>query len=466
MHYLKKLILSCLLTLVSLSVFSQNTITWYRVTSDSSNLNYNPFVGNTIKTSYYNINPKTGEQKRYIGNSIWVVDSLFAQKSTPVTSNSISLDYSPEQFGAVNSNITFAQKGIDQTTVDLTYPGIGANTSDNIDWAAWQMAVKMATTNGGSVKAKGGIYYIGSKPIYIEKYAKNFQIDGNYCKVISTSPSSIFTRISPSSNSDAQTMVELKLTFKNITLRGNSSQIGIDFGPSYGAVYENIIGENLMECIHLRFALRTIISNCFSTNSNIGWVADKGNWSGASNSNSQSNHTTFTSCRYFGAGDCAFKIIASSGCVVENCIIEGQSVRAGIDFDGNGSTVVKDFSVRNIHFECTGGASESIIKIRMHSGIATVDKVYAIYSSILVDAGATTGYLTMRVSNVSYCVLKNGKAFNNAGNVGWILEYNENPLTTNSASTTVPTWFNGTAVSLCNGSGCGSNRFYYIGIPR
>ena len=33
--------------------------------------------------------------------------------------------------------------------------------------------------------------------------------------------------------------------------------------------------------------------NCFSTSCNVGWVADKGNWSGASNSNSQSNHTTF-----------------------------------------------------------------------------------------------------------------------------------------------------------------------------
>ena len=41
----------------------------------------------------------------------------------------------------------------------------------------------------------------------------------------------------------------------------------------------------------------------------------------------------------------AFGIIAASGCVVEDCIIEGSSVRAGIDFNGQGSTVVKDFTV-------------------------------------------------------------------------------------------------------------------------
>lgn len=463
MCHLKKLILPFLL-LFNLNVFCQNTITWYRLTADSSTLNYNPFVGNTIKTSYYNINPKTGEQKRYIGNSTWVVDSLFTQ-NTPM-SNVVSIDYSPEQFGAVNSNITFAQKGIDQTTINSNYPGIGANTSDNIDWAAWQMAVKMATTNGGTVKAKGGTYYLGSKSIVIEKYSKYFEINGGYSRLVSTGTSPIFSRPSPTDNGDANLMVDLRCSFRNLVLKGTLTQIGIDIGPSYGAYYQNILGETLGECIHLRFALRTTVENCFATNCIVGWVADRGNWSGVGLANAQSNHTTFRSCRYFGSGDAAFKIIDASGCVIEDCIIEGSSVRAGIDFDGLNSTVVKDFTVRNTHFECTNGSTESFIKIRMHSGIVTIDKVFGQYASILADIGATSGYITSHISHVSYWVSKNGKFFNNANNVGWILEYNENPLTTSTPSTTVPTWFNGTAVSLCNGSGCGSNRFYYLGIPR
>jgi hypothetical protein len=236
--------------------------------------------------------------------------------------------------------------------------------------------------------------------------------------------------------------------------------------PSYGAYYQNVNCYSLQESIHLRFALRTTIDNCFATNCVSGWIVDKGNWSGASNSNSQSNHTTIKSCRYFGNGNVAIGIYAASGCVIEDCIIEGTSVRVGIDVDGNSSTVVKDITIRNTHFECVSGATEAFIKIRLGGGIATIDKVFGQYASILIDAGATSGYLNVVLSNVPYWVFKGGKAFNNAGNVSWVFLYNDNPLYTNTPSTTVPTWFNGTAVSLCGGAGCGSNRFFYTSIPR
>lgn len=463
---MRKLTLICLVLLVSTLTNAQKQINWYRVTADTGVLNYNPFSNtNTIKMGYYNINPITGEQRRYSGGDTWVVDSIFKINTGNIV-NSTATDYSPEQFGAVRSNQTFAQRGITQTIIDQMYPGMGVTTSDFIDWAAWQMAVKQATLNGGGVKASGGTYYIGSKSIVIEKYSKFFQIDGNYAKLISNGTSPIFSRPSPNDNGDANTMVDLRCTFKNLVLKGTTSQIGIDIGPSYGAYYQNILGETLGECIHLRFALRTTIDNCYSTNSVIGWIADRGNWPGASNSNSQSNHTTFRSCRYFGSGDVAFKIVAASGVVVEDCIIEGFQVRAGIDFDGQSSTVVKDFTVRNTHFECTNGATEAFIKVRMANGIVTIDKVFGQYAAILADIGATGGYITAEISHVSYWVFKNGKAFNNAGAVGWILKYNENPLNTNTPTTTIPTWFNGTVVSNCSGPGCGSNRFYFLGVPR
>lgn len=464
---MKKLGLLFAFLLVLTSANAQKTVNWYRVTADTGQLNYNPSAtGNTIKMSYYNVNPVTGEQYRHVGNGVWVQDSVFKVGTREIDLTGNASDWTPEQFGAINANLTFSQKGISQTMINSLYPGIGATVSDNVDWAAWQMAIKSATANGGGVKAKGGTYYLGARQLTVDKYAKGFQLDGNYSKLVSTGDVAIISSPTPAGNGDAIVMVERKFTIKNIYLQGTSTQIGIDLGPSYGAVYESVFGISLGEVIHLRFALRTIVNNCFATNCSKGWIADKGNWSGANNSNSQSNQTTFSNCRYFGAGDVAFGIYASSGCVVENCIIEGTSVRVGIDVDGNSSTVVKDITIQNIHFECTNGASEAIIKIRLHSGTATVNKVYAIYSSILVDAGATVGYLTMRVSNVSYCSSVNGKYFNNAGNVGWILEYNENPLVTNTPATTVPTWFNGTAVQSCSGGGCGSNRFFYISIPR
>lgn len=465
MRAMKKLT-ALILVLLSLSASGQKTIQWYRLTADTTQLNYNPFqTGNTIKMSYYNINPVTGEQHRYSGSSGWVKDSIFRLPLTVETGQGGS-DWTPEQFGAVGQNQTFSQLGISQEAITALYPGIGATPSDNVDWAAWQMAVNRATTLGGGVKARGGTYYIGSRSIQIEKYAKYFQVDGNYSKIISTGSSPIFLRPSPTNNGDANVMVDLRCTFRNLVLKGTVSQIGIDIGPSYGALYQNIMGETLGECIHLRFALRTTVDNCFATNCNVGWIADRGNWSGSSNSNSQSNHTTFRSCRYFGSGDFAFGVYAASGCVVEDCIVEGFGCRVGIDFDAQSSTVVKDFTVRNTHFECTNGATEAFIKVRMLGGIVTLDKAFGQYATILADIGATGGYITARISNISYWVAKNGKFFNNAGNVGWIFEYNENPLNTSTPATTVPGWFNGTPPSLCSGSGCGSNRFFYTPIPR
>ena len=75
--------------LLSINSFAQKTISWYRITSDSTTLNYNPFqTGNTIKVTYYNINPVTGEQYRYVGNNgSWVKDSLFP--STVTTGNGV-----------------------------------------------------------------------------------------------------------------------------------------------------------------------------------------------------------------------------------------------------------------------------------------------------------------------------------------------------------------------------------------
>ena len=473
---MRKLILALLLC--STLAFGQTkTITWYRLSADSSTLNYNPFTtGYTVKTGYYNVNPKTGIQSRYVTGTTWATDSLFKASSTivnnttvnntTVSSGGVFTDYSPELYGAVNQLKTFSQAGISQAKVDSIFPVMGFTTADYIDWACWQMCVHMVSLKGGGIKARGGSYYLGSKALTIDKYAKNFQLDGNYAELISTGTSAIITRSAPTDNNDANTMVELKYTIKNITLKGTATQIGIYVGPSYGAYYQNVIASGLLEAIHLRFALRTTIDNCFSTNCNKGWIADMGNWSGANNSNSQSNHTTIRSCRYFGDGDVAIGIYAASGCVVEDCIIEGGSVRVGIDVDGNSSTVVKDITIRNTHFECTNGATEAFIKIRLGGGIATIDKVFGQYASILIDAGATSGYLNVVLSNVPYWVFKGGKAFNNGGGVSWVFLYNDNTLNTSTPSTTVPTWFNGTAVALCGGSGCGGNRFFYTPIPR
>lgn len=468
--YKLKIILITVFLFASNCLNAQRTINWYRILTDTTQLNYNPFnSSNIIKMGYYNINPITGIQHKHVGNGIWVVDSLFKGNSQLIV-NGNAIDYSPEQFGAVRANQTFAQLGINQATVDANYPGIGATVNDNIDWAAWQMALKLVSENGGGIKAKGGTYYLGTKNLIIAKYSKDFQLDGNYAKLISAGTTGyIIGRPNPNDNNDANSMVGLRFTIKNLWIKGTAGQTGIHLGPTYGAHYENIHCENLEVGIHLKFALNSYVINCFASDCNIGWIADKGSWAGSTNSNSQSNHSKFLGCRYYTNlnSDAGFIVRASSGVVVENCIVEGISVRAAIDFDAQNSTVVKDFTIRNLHLECINGTTEAAIKIRMPGGIVTIDKIHTGYPNILVDAASTAGYPYIRISNVPWWVLKNGKAFTNVG-CNW--EFNGNDaFQTNTPSTYIPALFNGTAPQLCTSypyPGCGSNRFYYISIPR
>ncbi len=151
---MKKLLI--LLMFIANTVTAQNNITWYRISTDTI-LNPNPFsTTNTIKTGYYNINPKNGIQNRWAGTN-WVVDSVFRSQTVNTTTNITNTiygagsDFTPEQYGAINANLTFSQKGISQDTINIKYPGIGATINDNIDWAAWQMAIRQACLIGGGV---------------------------------------------------------------------------------------------------------------------------------------------------------------------------------------------------------------------------------------------------------------------------------------------------------------------------
>ena len=86
------------------------------------------------------------------------------------------------------------------------------------------MAVKRACLIGGGVKARGGVYYIGNKSISLEKNFRGIQLDGNMCKIISNGTTAIITRVTPSNNSDANTMVESKVVIRNISLINKGAQ--------------------------------------------------------------------------------------------------------------------------------------------------------------------------------------------------------------------------------------------------
>ena len=394
------------------------------------------------------------------------------------------ISLTPDQFGTKHNNITFAGDGKNQAFIDANFPltksTYGCTTSDMIDWACWQEAVLTATNTNQPIEAYGK-YYI-NRAINVPQINYNLTIKGNHCEINTTNTNtySVFYRIPPADNSatlpnspsvlgatngGANIMVQARYQISGITIYGQgNTQKGFDFGPSYGAKYESCWGYDLGTFIHLKFALRTYVINCFATGCNIGFIADIGNWSGASNSNSQSNHTTFEACRTWSSPTAtnAFKIVACSGVMISECIIEGKKVVNGIDFDGLNSTVVKDFTVRNTHFECEQGATNAFIKVRMREGNFILDGAFGQYPAILLDAGSTAGYLLAHIKNIPYWVGVSGKAMYNNTGTNYIFENNHGIFLQKSL---ISPLFNGNPVTECTGPGCGMDKFKWVGLP-
>lgn len=233
-----------------------------------------------------------------------------------------------------HQNITFTDAGKDQTFINSNFPGIGATTTDNVDWAAWQMAVNEATSTGKVLYAYGD-YYINTG-ITIAKYINRLTIEGNGCKLYTTN-SNAFTmlgRIPPTGQTEALTyMSNFKVQIRHIDFIGQgNTQTGYYSGPSYLASYDGLRFTSLAKGLWLEFALSTDVKNCQAFDVYSAFTATYGSWvysassplsgESASNSNSQSNVTIFKKCRaYMDGGEYGFGIYASSGCRVYKLFI-------------------------------------------------------------------------------------------------------------------------------------------------
>lgn len=338
---------------------------------------------------------------------------------------------SPDKYGAVHAATTFAAAGYDQSQVDSGWGAAGALTTDMIDWGAWQMAVIEACDEQKAIHAYG-TYYV-NKSIQAEKYFVSLQIEGNYCRINTTNTNAftVFGRPSPADNNDALLMTNAKMSLRNIIIAAgteNDNQVGVELGPSYNNTYDGVWVTAMRTGIHLRFSLNTIIRNCQAFSVDSGFIADMGNWSGASNSNSQSNVTTFEHCRVYcdDLTSVAFGVFAASGCRVNDCIVEGGGAINGIKYDALGSVNVYYFWVNNFHFECVYGATNAAIKVKGLGGMFELNGAYGQYPAILLDVEGTQSDFNVKITNVISWVPVSGKYYRKRGTSGsWFFDWND-----------------------------------------
>jgi len=364
-----KLIL--VLILFTLSGYAQKTINWYRVTADTNVLNYNPFTpGNTIKMSYYNINPVTGDQYRYTAGG-WVKDSLF-----PSTVS-------------IGNGVVWVSTWTGFTTA-LANPNI--------------RSINLAANLTATTKA-----YIPTNQKTIK------EIEGHGFEI--TIPATIdtgFVRRYPSL-SEANQGIDQQLRFRNISFKGASTNMGMYISSNYGMAIEGCRFYNFTTALDLRWCMATVIDHCFFWENITGINLDYDRFAGGSNSTSQSNHSVVSNCKFRPrlGGFASIRVYAASGVVLTHNIFEGPNSDYDVYFDDNGSNVVKEVTIYGNHVEHQPAIAAFYIKLK--DGLAYCGGIYSQYDCTLIKF-ESAAYAKCIVDNIPY--LTSGTKFDYIGNGG------------------------------------------------
>lgn len=384
-----------------------------------------------------------------------------------ITSNLIE-EFGTIVIGGVNSTKTVAEAGYSSAN----YPGYAISNSDQFDWANLQYAMYLESQSGKEVKSYGIFRGI---PKMVDFGASNYYLvfSGVFAHFYTSNNNAfaVFGRTTPANMTDANLMIQAQYDISNLNIHAQSNQIGFQPGPTYTSKFSTINVWGAKTGVWLQFNLNCSVDHSMLTDCTNGILfdtLDPTKTSGATNANSQSNHSTGFHNRCYGIGDVAFGSIASSGNVWEDCIVEGGKYKVAYLVDGKLSTVVKNAKFINLHYEGvygTGlcGSGEAMFKIRGLAGTITINDLYAQYAGCAIDAQGPGAAVTIHIEKFNWIVTpSDGKLFYNGGTTVWHFDWNTvgdimNPQTISSR-------FAGTPVNSCGGWACGTNKWWIDGL--
>jgi hypothetical protein len=225
-----------------------------------------------------------------------------------------------------------------------------------------------------------------------------------YGAVIQSTASSPALKRMPTDQGQAGVAVAYVCSIYGLSFSGAqiAGQKGAQIGATYNTVIQDCAFEGLDTGLELQFCLKAYVRSCMAgQNVTDSFVARHGTWKGATTSNAQSNQTVFESCRVYSApgAQSAFKLYASNGIGLYDCITEGDNPVNNIEFDYNGSTTVKLFTITNLHSENI--PRNAIIKCA-GAGIVTINGVYFQLPTTLIDSTGSHSDTTFNIKNIPY----------------------------------------------------------------
>lgn len=232
----------------------------------------------------------------------------------------------------------------------------------------------------GSVEFTGTRTYFVADDVELPRYSKFGSriiiLNGNGCQIKAADSVNVFNRIPGNQGEALHKMMSTRFVINDFEIRGGRKAINL------GATYASCINRckfiaQREAAVDIQFGLMTQINGCLATNCfKDNFVLRHGGAWGGNSFNSQSNHSVISSCRvYAKAGSkTAFKILASSGCVLRDIISEGSSdIQYAVYADRLTSTTVRLFRIENFHIEHAPKKAGIYVNI---TGITDIDGIY------------------------------------------------------------------------------------------
>jgi len=248
-------------------------------------------------------------------------------------------------------------------------------------------------------------------------YNRIIELDGHGFKLtVPANMSAIFRAYTSLSLANAGIDSQLRVTNVIFEAAGSGAK-AFDVQATYGSEIKGCRFYNFSTAIKDGWMMGTIIDQCFFWENGTSIDLDYARFTGGSNSASQSNHTVISNCKFrHSAGQFgAIKATAVSGLVIDHNIFEG--VQAGpqyeIYFDDNGSTVVKEVTIRGCHIEQQPSVAGIYIKLK--DGFAVVDTVFTQYACNLISFDSAA-YAKCLVNTIPY--LPTGTTFEQVNTAG------------------------------------------------
>lgn len=371
---------------------------------------------------------------------------------------------SPDTYGAVHQNRTFAQDGKNQAYIDANYSGLGLTTSDQIDLAALLKTFANAVKKGVVLN---GDYYV-NKSVMMSKYSSTV-IYGNNATIntVNSNTFDVLTRPTPTSLNDASMMGNASLSIHNLLINCNGQQVGLRSQPSFHNVFEQVDVAGGLTGFVIQFNLVAYMRNCKVTNATNGAFITWGGFGGGDANNSQSNYTVLENFRTHTVSNIGVGVYDTYGVRIDGAIFEGNgTINRCIEYKAGGSSTTKDFEVFRYHFEQVGGCADVQIYADSRDANIYIADAIAHYPGLFLDAQSTTGQTNIILERINWLVPKpsNGKLFRcrsfvNGGTTvypSWAVNYCQ--FTTYSQ---FPTLFETNPPHTCASAGCGYNGYAF-----